>query len=96
MCLFEKVMTRALRFAVFPRRSHARSRMTRVERRAVDDVAAGEARWRMRGVPVKALAEATTRARRRAIADLMMGGLWCGVASLNDVVLWLARERNPP
>ncbi len=75
MCLFEKVMTRAFRLAVFPRRSHARSRMTRVEeRRAVDEVAAGEERWRRRGVPVKAVAVATTRAKRSAVmADLMVG-----------------------
>ena len=46
--------------------------MTRVER-AADEVAAGEVRWRTRGVPVKAVAVATTRARRRAVmADLMV------------------------
>jgi hypothetical protein len=58
--------------------------MTRVERRAVDDIdAAWDDLWRFRGVPVKAVAVDTTRARRRAtMADLMVGmqrsscGLW--------------------
>ena len=70
MRLCEKVTTRALRLAVLPSKSHARSLITNVDRD--EDVAAGEVRLRFRGVPVKAVAVATTRARRRAVmADLM-------------------------
>ncbi len=78
-------MTRAFRLAVFPRRSHARSRMTKVEeRRAVDEVAAGKARWRRSGVPVKAVAVATTRARRRAVMADFMVGVLCGVTKSGE------------
>ncbi len=61
-------MTRALRLAVLPRRSQARSRMTRVvEREEEEDAAAVSERVIWRGVPVKAYAVvAITRASKRA------------------------------
>ena len=63
-------MTRALRLAVLPRRSQARSRMTRVERA---DAAVEVERVIWRGVPVKADAVAITTASRRAtMVDLMV------------------------
>ena len=66
-------MTRALRLAVLPRRSQARSRMTRVER-AEEVVEVERLIWR--GVPVKADAVAITTASRRAtMVDLMVASI---------------------
>lgn len=63
-------MTRALRLAVLPRRSQARSRMTRVDCWVV--AAVGE-RVIWSGVPVKADAVAITTASKRAtMVDLMI------------------------
>ena len=73
MRLCEKVTTRALRFAVFPSRSHARSRITREEEPLCDRVEAADlANWR--GVPVKADAVAAIRAKWwMALADFIIG-----------------------
>lgn len=70
MRLCEKVTTRALRLAVLPSKSHARSLITNVDRE--DVAAAGEVRLRFRGVPVKAVAVAITMANRMAATDLIM------------------------
>ena len=70
MRLCEKVTTRALRLAVLPSKSHARSLITNVDRD--EDVAAGEVRLRFRGVPVKAVAVAITMANRMAVTDLII------------------------
>ncbi len=60
------------------------------EQHAVDKDATGEARWRIRGVPVKAMAVATTRARRRAVmADLVVA-----IAVWVVPVLWLEKQRG--
>jgi len=51
--------------AFLPRRSHARSLITIVER--VDALAAGDVRDTINGVPVKAVAVAMAKANRRAV-----------------------------
>ena len=72
------MITRALRLAVLPKRSHARSRMTRLERGDDDAaVAADEVRWSTSGVPVKAVAIAMTSARSRAVMAALMVGKFC-------------------
>ena len=69
-------MTRALRLAVLPRRSQARSRMTRVEREK-EEVGAAAMLERViwRGVPVKAeavVAITTASKRARMVEDDLM------------------------
>ncbi len=58
--------TRALRLAFFPRRSQARSRMTREDAPLLDCLEAAD-RDVSRGVPVKAEAVAAMKAMRRNV-----------------------------
>lgn len=60
-----------MRFAVLPRRSQARSRMTRDDEPFIAREA-GVERVNWRGVPVNAVVVAMRAARRRAMTDFMV------------------------